>query len=169
MAEISVDFLLGPDLSSRFIAWYGQGYGGFSHCASVLADGRYLDARSDILDEVPAGVHIRHPETEACIRRVRCTIVISQDRYNAWEANLRAKIGTPYAEIDIWGFITGRKVTVNGMWDCSQLAINGLQHIDVFPYPLSVEAHQISPNTLLMMLEGVRGKTLTMDPIYVAD
>jgi hypothetical protein len=173
MTEIRVDFLLGPDLSSRFIAWYGQGYGGYSHCAGVLSDERYLDARSDVLSGtwehgpyvdhsgiVPAGVHIRDPGWEKSIKRTRATIEVSQAQYDSWEANLRAKIGTPYARGDILAFITGRQIDVHGQWECSMLQINALQHIQLFPFPLSVPAHQITPNTLLLMLQAI-GATLT--------
>src|ERR1700744_3025142 len=142
MIEASVDFLRGPGGTSGLIAWSGLGFGGYSHAASLLADGRYLDARSTKMSGlwhfgpevgkealVPPGVHIRDPFWEPAIKRTRCTIPLTQIEYDDWEANLRAKIGTPYAGRDIWGFISGRKVEVNGMWDCSQLAINALQHI----------------------------------------
>jgi len=160
MAEVAVDFLLGPDWSSRIIAWYGTGYGGYSHAANVLADGRYLDARSDVIAGVPSGVHIRHALSERSVKRTRASLTVTDQDYAAWEANLRAKIGDPYATIDIWGFITGREVTVNGVYDCSQLAVNALQHIGVFPKTLPLMAHSISPMVLLMMMAG-RGARIT--------
>ena len=103
MAEISIDFLLGNGFASRAIAWFGFGSGGYSHCAGVLADGRYLDSRDDVVGHVPAGVHIRNPKSEISLRRERWTLEVTQAEYDAWEANLRAKIGTPYAKIDIYG------------------------------------------------------------------
>lgn len=152
MIEIAVDFLLGPDWSSRWIAWYGNGYGGYSHVASVLADGRYLDARSDVLGGVPAGVHIRDPKTEKWIKKRRATFQVWPDEYADWEANLRAKIGTPYAKSDILGFMTGHNDHEAGQWMCSALAINALQHIKRVPYPLPVPAHQITPNSALLIV-----------------
>jgi len=173
MAEIAVDFLLGPGCTSRAIAWSGLGFGGYSHCAGVLESQRYLDARVDAMRGVwtvgpekgkpgvaPSGVHIRDPSWEKSVKRVRATLSATPAEYASWEANLRAKIGAPYAKVDIIGFITGRKVDVNGMWDCSQLQINALQHIKRIPYPLSVPAHQISPNTLKLMMEAI-GAILT--------
>jgi hypothetical protein len=179
MAEISVDFLLGPGCTSRAIAWDGLGFGGYSHSAGLLSSGRYLDARSEAmhgiwtvgpearkLGVVPAGVHIRDPSWEKSIRRTRATLIVTQTEYDDWEANLRAKIGTPYARVDIIGFITGRKVEVNGMWDCSQLQINALQHIKRIPFPLSVPAHQISPNTLKLMMESIDAKLTDVQASY---
>jgi hypothetical protein len=152
MSEIAIDFLLGPEWSSRLIAWWGEGYGGYSHCASVLKDGRYLDARNDVIAGVPAGVHIRHPDTEKWIKKRRATLQVTQGEYDDWEANLRAKITDGYGHIDIVSFITGRNLHEDGHWICSALAINALQHIRVIPYPLPVLAHQISPNTALLIV-----------------
>jgi hypothetical protein len=173
MPEACIDFLRGPGFISGAIAYYGYGSGGYSHAANLLADGRYLDARSTrmggvwyygphegTVEEVPSGVHIRDPHWEPATRRTRAILPLTQTEYDDWEANLRAKIGTPYAGLDIWGFISGRKVDVHGMWDCSQLSINALQHIKKIRYPLSVEAHQISPNVELLLVEQA-GATLT--------
>lgn len=152
MSEIRFDFLLGPDLSSRFIAWYGNGYGGYSHVAPLLADGRYLDARSDVLNGVPAGVHIRAPESEHWIKKRRASLTVPPACYEAWEANLRARINDGYGKVDIWGFITGRNTHQNGHWICSAHAINSVQHVKIVPYPLPVLAHQITPNSALLIL-----------------
>lgn len=151
MPEIAVDFLLGPSLISRAIAWFGQG-SGYSHCASVLRDGRYLDARSDVLNGVPAGIHIRHPESELWVRKRRATLAVTQAEYSAWEASLRAKIGDAYAKSDILGFVLGENYHLPGHYDCSALAINAVQHIRKVPYPLPVQAHQITPNAALLIL-----------------
>jgi hypothetical protein len=155
MPSLAFDFILGPDWSSRFIAWYGNGYGGYSHCAPVLADGRYLDARSDVLDGVPAGVHIRQPSSERWIKKRRASMIVPQSCYDEWEANLRARIGDGYGKVDIWGFITGHNDHQNGHWICSAHAINSVQHVKIVPYPLPVPAHQITPNSALLILASV--------------
>ena len=152
MAEIAIDFLIGPDISSRLIAWFGIGAGGYSHCASVLADGRYLDSRTDICGTVPAGVHIRHPADEAWVRKRRATLSVTQAEYDSWEANLRAKIGDAYAVSDILGFIIGRNKHQSAQWFCSAIAINAVQHIKKLPYPLPFAAHQISPDVALLLV-----------------
>lgn len=155
MSEIAIDFLMGPDISSRLISWFGQGPGGVSHCASVLADGRYLDARSDVLGGVPAGIHIRDLKTEAWVRKRRCTLQVTATEYANWEANLRAKIGDAYAAGDIAGFIFDRMWHRAGTYDCSALVINALQHIKKVPFPLVVPAHQITPNVALLIVQAV--------------
>lgn len=152
MPEIAVDFILGSGLPSRLIAWYGCGYNGYSHCASVLNDGRYLDARSDVLGGVPAGVHIRLPDTETWVKKRRATLQVTEQEYADWEANLRGKIGCPYDKGGIMGFILGKDDHGKGQWFCSALAINAVQHIKKVPYPLPILAHQISPDAALLIL-----------------
>lgn len=155
MPQVAVDFMLGTGWTSRSIAWFGGGPA-YSHAASVLVDGRYLDAHEDVIDGVPAGVHIREADTESWIRKRRLSLEVTQAQYDSWEASLRAKIGDKYATTDIISFITGRPIPQRpGQWDCSGLVIDALQHIKVIPYLLPVAAHQITPNTAFMMLAAV--------------
>ncbi len=162
MTQIAIDFLRGPDLSSQLIAWFGQGADGYSHCASVLSDGRYLDARSDNLLKVPSGVHIRDPKSEKWIKKRRATLEVTQTEYDDWDANLRAKITDDYGRGDIEGFILGRDTHQAGHWICSALAINAVQHISrswkpghlgYIPFPLVVPAHGITPNVALLLVQ----------------
>lgn len=153
MAQIAVDFLLGPDWLSRLIAWYGQGPEGWSHAANVLADGRYLDARNDVIAGVPAGVRIRLPSTEKWVRKRRATKQVTDAQYADWEGNLRAKITDPYAKGDIETFVLNRDRHKKGTYDCSELALNAVQHIKLVPYPLVIPAHQISPDVCLLILQ----------------
>jgi len=170
MAEISIDFLLGNGLSSRAIAWFGFGAGGYSHCAGVLADGRYLDAREDWVGVTPPGVHIRDPKQEISARRERWTLSVTQTEYDDWEGNLRAKIGDPYAKIAIFGFISGRREIVTGQYTCSMLQVNALQHIKRVVYPLPFLAHQISPNVVLCLMAqiGARQTFCSDAPIVIS-
>jgi len=164
MAQVAVDFLMGPDWLSRLISYYGQGPNGWSHAASVLSDGRYLDARNDVLAGVPAGVHIRLPSTEKWIRKRRAWKEVTDAQYADWEANLRAKITDPYARGDIETFIFNRDRHKMGTYDCSELAINAMQHIKLVPFPLAIPAHQITPNVCLLLLQAVG---FTVDPVQV--
>jgi hypothetical protein len=156
--EIALDFLAGTDLSSRAIELFGfpQGY---SHVASMLADGRYLDSRSGVLDGVPGGVHIRNPASEKWLRKRRATFTCTPGEYDAWEANLRAKITTGYDVRAILGFILDKNLHGSGQWICSALAINALQHIRKIPYPLIIPAHEVSPDLLLVICQ-VAGATI---------
>jgi hypothetical protein len=152
MSQIRIDFLLGPDWQSRFIAWFGQGPNGYSHVACVLEDGRYLDARNDVLGGVPSGIHIRSPVYEAWVKKRRCTLEVTPAEYQDWEGNLRAKINDPYARSDIGGFFLNRMLHKSGTYDCSALAINALQHIRKVPFPLPIPAHEITPNAALLIV-----------------
>ena len=152
---------MGSDRSSGLISWFGLGPGGYSHSASVLADGRYLDARNDVLAGVPAGVHIRDPKTEPWIRKLRASLEVTQAEYDMWEAGLRAKIGDAYGRSDIMEFLFDRGKHEPGHYICSALAVNAIQHVSrswdpthlgYIPFPLPVPAHQISPNALLLIL-----------------
>jgi hypothetical protein len=153
MALLRIDLLMGPDLTSKPIAWFGNGPDGYSHCASVLADGRYLDARSDTLGGVPPGIHIRDPATEAWVRKRRCTLSVDQATYDAWEANLRAKISDKYAKGDIIGFLVDRMLHRVGTYDCSALVVDALQHVKRVPFPLWLPAHRITPNVALTIVQ----------------
>ena len=163
MWQIAIDFLAGTDLSSWFIEKFGVGHGGYSHCASLLKDGRYLDARWDTIAGVAPGVHIRLPETEKWIRKRRATLSVDEATYTDWEANLRAKITDDYGVGDILDFLDGSESHVAGRWICSALAINAVQHVGrhwtaphlgLVPYPLHIAAHAVSPNMCLAYLEG---------------
>lgn len=159
MSTIALDFLMGPDWESREIAWFGQGPHGYSHCASVLTDGRYLDARDDVLGGVPSGIQIRNPSTETWVRKRRAHKEVTQEVYDAWEANLRAKLGDAYATRDILGMIFDTMLHKPGTYDCSALAINALQHVHLVPFPLIIPAHQVTPDAALIIVQ-VAGFTI---------
>ena len=159
MAQLAVDFLRGPEVSSRLIEWFGKGGGGFSHVAPVLADGRYCDARSDVIAGVPAGVHIRDPKTEKARYRERWALTVEQPVYDAWEANLRARITDDYGKTDIVDFIIPRPGHQNGHWICSAHDIDALEHVKLVPYewingePIlgAWAPHSFTPNDALII------------------
>jgi hypothetical protein len=155
MAQIRLQFVLGSALPSRLIAWYGEGYGGYSHVDGVLSDGRLLGARNDAVGGQPPGTHIRRPEYEKWVKRAVMTLDATDAEYADWEASLRAKIGTPYDRASIIGFITGESQHADGHWICSALQVNALQHIKRVPFPLPVPAHQITPNSLLLIVATI--------------
>jgi hypothetical protein len=152
MSIIAVDFLLGPDFLSRTVAWFGKGKSGYSHCASLLEDGRYVDARSDRLGGVEPGIQYRKPATEQWVRLRRATLEVPELQYAEWEDNLKAKIGDLYAMRDIVGFVTGHMLHRPATYECAALAINALQHIHLVPFPLPFPAHQLTPNDALLIV-----------------
>lgn len=162
MPYIAIDGLRGSGWKSRLISWYGQGAGGLSHLASVLQDGRYLDARSDVLGRVPQGVQIRQPDTEGWVSKRRASLLVTEEEYATWESNLRAKMTDGYGRADIFAFIDPKEQHASGHWICSALAINAVQHVSrvhwkpgrlgYVPYPLPIPAHQITPNAGFLIL-----------------
>ena len=167
MSKIRIDFLLGKDWSSKLIAWYGNGYGGWSHAASLLQSGMYVDSRADTIAGVPPGVRVRNPRSEKWSKRMRATLEVDEHTYVKWETSLLNRIGEPYAKIAIWEFITGKNETVDGMWICSALAINALQHAKIIPFPLWVPAHQITPNTLLTVCQVAGFRITDEDNVFM--
>ena len=177
MSEVAIDFLLGPGLISRGIAYFGQGANGWSHCASVIVDTyagkrreRYLDARDNKIGDVPPGVHIREIASEKWIRKRRASLKVSEADYAVWEAGLRAHMTVSYDRDAILGFLEGKSIHTAGRYICSALALNGVQHmcrswisssllgammhrVGFVPFPLADPAHQITPNACLLILD----------------
>jgi hypothetical protein len=160
MAQIRIDFLAGIGWSSRLIEQFGFPQG-WSHCASVLSDGRYLDSRDNAIAGVPAGVHIRQQSSEKWTRRCSATLPVTGAEYAYYETGLRAHLTTEYDEHAILGFLEGKSLHTAGDWICSALAINGVQHLSrtwtpthlgYIPYPLPIPAHEISPDAALLIL-----------------
>jgi hypothetical protein len=158
MAQIRLQFVLGASIPSRLIAWYGEGYGGYSHVDGILSDGRLLGARSDSVGGQPPGTHIRPPDYEKWSKRDVVTLSATDEEYAGWEAAGRAKIGTPYDKGAIFGFLTGNDKHEGGHWICSALQLNSLQHIGRVPFPFPVDAHQVTPNALLLVVAAIGGK-----------
>src|ERR1019366_5396493 len=169
MPEIRVEFRRANSWLSRGIEWFGGGPR-LSHCASLLADGRYLDARDNVIDGVPAGVQIRHPNTEPGIAVYRATLPVTQTEYSDWESNLCAKITDGYDSDAIRGFLEGKPLlhkaghymcaalTINSVqhvsrsWTSAAFVVNAMQRVGRIPFPLPVAAHQITPNAALLIL-----------------
>jgi hypothetical protein len=156
MKDIRLDWLLGPGVSSWTISrWGGTPHLHWSHCASMLEDGRYIDARDDVLDGVPAGIQYRGPKIEAWVARRRVVIPVEDQVYDDWEGNLRAKVTDGYAVPDIEGTIVDRMLHKVATYDCSALLINELQHVKLLRFPLVVPAHELTPNVALVLVSTI--------------
>ena len=83
---ITLQFVLGADLASRAIAFWGQGYGGFSHVDAVLSDGTLLGARNDVAGDQPAGVRIRPANYETWARKERLELACTFTQEATWES-----------------------------------------------------------------------------------
>lgn len=158
MSAIRLSFVCGSDISSRLIAWYGNGYGGFSHVDSMLPDGSLLGARSDRIGQIPPGVQIRPDNYERWTRRSVVEIPATELRAIAWETWLRKQIGRPYDIQAIWGFVLGERKHGEGRWICSACAFESLEQVNLLK-PTPVPAAQITPDSLFeLVTAGLGGR-----------
>jgi len=158
-AALNYQFVLGSDYSSRLIAWWGQGYFGWSHVDALMPDGSCLGARSDVINGIPAGVQIRPPGYEKWKRRCLVRMPCTAGEAAEWEVYLRSQVGDPYDKSDILGLIIGKPMSSAGHWICSALQTNALERIGRLPH-LCITPQQVSPNTLLAVLSAL-GATCT--------
>jgi hypothetical protein len=160
---INLQFVRGKGLSSKLIAWWGNGYDGFSHVDAILSTGECLGARSDVIQpigggpEIPAGVQIRPAFYEKWDRRVVVSIPSSVSQASAWDRYLRSQINDGYDESDILGLIIGKPISTEGHWICSALQTNALQFIQLLG-KLGSPPQQITPNTLFEVSLAIGGK-----------
>lgn len=158
---IRLQFVAGTDLSSRLIAWWGNGWHGYSHVDAVLADGSLLGARSDVIGGVPAGVQIRPPGYEKWVRTA--VVTIQTPKGPEWEAFLRSQIGRQYDITNIVDLITGESPIENdGRWICSSLQTEALEQIQLLP-ELPVPPQQVTPDGLYLVASTLAWTTLTPD------
>lgn len=154
---IKLQFVLGAGLSSRLIAWWGNGYGGYSHVDAGLPDGTWLGARSDAVGGKPPGVQIRPDAYETWAKRTVVTLNTTAAEAAQWEAFLRRQVGLQYDKTDIIGLITGKPIGTRGAWICSALQTDALQVIGKLP-TLPVPPQQVTPNSLLLMCSAIGGQ-----------
>ncbi|MDE2104650.1 MAG: hypothetical protein KGL39_45865 [Patescibacteria group bacterium] len=153
---ISLQFVLGSSFSSRAIAWFGQGTGGFSHVDAVLPSGELLGARNDAVGGKPPGIWIRPAFYEHWVSRCVVELPVAAPEAALWEKWLRLMVGSPYDQGAILGFIFGQKWHEPGHWICSALQTGALKHIGML-HTLPVNESQVTPDTLLMMVTGGLG------------
>ena len=176
--DISIDFRLGADWDSRLIAWYGNGYKGYSHAAPLLSTGEaYVDARNDWVRNtdgtlVPPGVQRRPVAAEKAIRVTRASLAVPVATAAKWDRQLTGGIGNKYDQWDILGFITGHPLTEGkGYWICSEWSLVRLQALDLMSQTLPFPTRQCTPNSLLWMLGGREApwRIRDLDPVTLAE
>lgn len=151
-----LQFVCGQDLSSKLIAWYGNGYGGWSHVDAVLPDGSLLGARNDAIGSVPAGVQVRPPNYETWARSAVVEVPATPEEASQWEGWLKTQVGIHYDQQAIIGFILGRKDTDTGRWICSALQTRALIRANLM-HPLPVPDSQVTPDALFLLVTGGLG------------
>lgn len=154
---IRLQFVLGRGLSSRLIAWYGNGYRGYSHVDAILHDGTLCGARSDAVGGRPAGVQIRPANYEKWVRRCVVTLESTEDQSARWERYLRSQVGRHYDKGSILGFVFGEEMHQAGRWICSALQTRALELVGKIQ-PLPTPPAQVTPNSLLIATCAVGGR-----------
>lgn len=160
---ITLQFVRGSGLSSQLIAWWGNGYNGFSHVDAVLSTGELLGARSDVIKPldggaaIPAGVQIRPPFYEKWDKRVVIEIPSAPSETSLWEQYLRKQVNDGYDESDILGLILGTPMSTSGHWICSALQTNAMQYVKKLPL-LGIPPQQVTPNTLAAVAMAIGGQ-----------
>ncbi len=157
---ITLQFVLGADLASRAIAFWGQGYGGFSHVDAVLSDGTLLGARNDVAGDQPAGVRIRPANYETWARKERLELACTFTQEATWEAWLKSQVGLPYDSGAIWDFVLGRSdLAKPGHWICSALQTGALEKAGLLPtgFQSGIASSQIAPNSLRIAFLALGG------------
>ena len=158
---IDLQFVLGSGLSSRLIAWYGQGFGGWSHVDAVLPDGTLLGARDDKVGGQPAGVRIRPPFYEKWKRRTGVRIATSAQLAKIGNDWLLTQIGQAYDDAAIRGFITARPDHDAGRWICSALQRGRLAVMGVAGACSQVPVSQTTPDSLFQVVTlGLSGRVI---------
>ena len=159
---MKVQFVLGADWPSRVIAWWGQGYGGWSHVDAVMDDGWLLGARDDVIDPpglpvVKAGVQLRPPNYERWARRSVIDIPATPIEERRWLDFLQHQINFQYDSGAILAFITGRREpTAPGHWICSALQM-GAARASGKAFATLIPDSQVTPNSLYLLFTAGLG------------
>jgi hypothetical protein len=157
---IQLQFVLGAGLSSRLIAWWGNGYGGYSHVDGVLTNGSLAGAREDRVGHRPAGFQVRPAGYEKWAKRTLVSIPSSDAEELAWEKFLLAQIGDGYDKTDILGLIIGKPLMSTGHWICSAAQTAALVQVGKLPAP-PIPPQQVTPNSLLLMCAAIGASIVT--------
>lgn len=154
-SAITLSFVCGRDISSRLIAWWGNGYEGYSHVDAILPDGSRLGARDDEVDGIPPGVQIRPHDYGKWIRRKDVEIQVSDFTFRQWLRDAKARVGSQYDSGAIVDFILGSNRFHNGgHWICSAYQTELLVARQLLKHP-SIPFAQITPNSLLLMVSQI--------------
>lgn len=156
---MKIKVVAASNIASDAIAWWGNGWHGFSHAAALLPSGELLDARSDHVAGKPPGVQIRHDNYETWSRWAVIELAATAEQNGAWEQWLRKQIGRPYDSRGILNFLLGRRPTNDGMWFCSALQFEALRTVGLMP-DVGVPAQGITPDGIAILTRAVGGRVI---------
>lgn len=123
-------FCRGRGFTSGLIEYFGDE---FSHVATLVPSdpAHVLDARSDVIAGIPAGVQIRPRGYLLAERPVWMALPCTAAELEGIEAGLRSQQGKPYDKVAILDFALGRVRDRNfrdeSAWFCSELHVWALE------------------------------------------
>jgi hypothetical protein len=150
MPQITLQFCSFKSPFGLIIPWFTQGPVG--HVDAVCDDGSLLGAQyASGLGGRPAGVQIRPKDYgDSCgmTKRVRFTILASQEQHDTFWVFLQAQLGKPYDDTAIAAFVAGRDWHDPSAWICSELQAEATNEAQLFPCKFWVPANCVTPNAL---------------------
>ena len=151
-ATIIIRFVTSDDPASILIRVHGGIAMPFtpSHVEALSRDGKswtgqHLDGGCEAR---PLDYYQAEPNPHEC----RVEIPVTQIAYDAFHAYLEQRIGDPYDWKAIIGFTLLGHHHEPGGQICSALMLMCLRAAKIFPWPVTVPAHHISPRDLILML-----------------
>lgn len=138
------------DIASEAIAWFS--HGSYSHVDLVASDGGLQGARSDEVGGKPAGVYRRTPDYASWNDIARVTIEVSMQQYNRFWQFADSKVGTPYNQEAIVGFMLGNDLNNKRDLFCSQYALESASVAEIFAYPCGLPSCKVDPDMLFAIL-----------------
>jgi hypothetical protein len=148
---LKFQFVMGPGLSSRLIAWFSAGP--FSHVDCVMPSGDLLGARSDDVGG-GSGVRTRPSDYEKWRKTVTLKLPVRPAQERRFYDFLNVQIGKPYDKTAILGFVAGRDWREQDSWFCSELQAAALESAGICP-TLYAPASKITPAALATVLSAL--------------
>lgn len=158
MFEIALRFVTSDDPSSEMIRLQAGVAMPFtpSHVEALSRDGRfYTGAHSNGgIEERAIGYDANEPGLKECFVKIE----VSEGQHNAFHDYLESKIGEPYDFEAILGFVDpAQSLHEANHAICSALMVMCLRAAPsggaaVFPWPLTVPAHHVSPRDLFLVM-----------------
>jgi hypothetical protein len=141
-------FVCGDDCLSRAIAWWGNGWRGFSHVDIVCHRGWLLGARSDRAAGTLSGVQLRPPDylKGTLLRISTLELDLGAEDEKAAQYWAVSQIGRRYDMNTIGALLLGRKTKIDGRWICSALSDEMCVKFAVY-HETGVPPQQITPDT----------------------
>lgn len=164
MTSLPVLFCSGPDWESAEIERFG---GKYSHVATLLPGGKeVLDARSDVIKGIAAGVQIRPASYLGApyvvdLYEIPCT----EAQLDAAYSRLRTQLGKPYDKIGIINFGTGmitgdfedRNWRNESAWFCDELCVWDWEMEGICPQ-LQITPNRIAPGSASLIASVLGAK-----------